>query len=121
MTKRSLRANSGLAALSGYRLMWMLVTFDLPVETKRQRAAATRFRNALLDHGFEMNQFSNYMRFCNGKEHFDAYVRKIEAILPPWGNIYVFQFTDRQYENIVRFSDQRRRRQQKNPEQIALF
>jgi len=121
VTKRSERANSGLSVLSGYRLMWMLVTFDLPVETKRQRAAATKFRNALLDLGFEMNQFSNYMRFCNGKEQFESYLRKIEAILPPWGEIYVFQFTDRQYENIVRFSDQRRRRQQKNPEQIALF
>ena len=45
----------------------------------------------------------------------------IESVLPPWGEVYVFQFTDRQYENIVRFSDQRRRRQQKNPEQMALF
>lgn len=101
--------------------MWMLVTFDLPVESKTQRAAATKFRHALLDLGFEMSQFSNYLRFVNGKEQFDAHIRRIEAILPAWGEIYVFQFTDRQYENIVRFSDQRQRRQQKNPEQIALF
>lgn len=101
--------------------MWMLVTFDLPVETKKQRAAATKFRHALLDLGFEMSQFSNYLRFCNGKEQFQAYLRKVEAVLPAWGDVYVFQFTDRQYENIVRFSDQGRRRQQKNPEQIALF
>lgn len=121
MTARSLRANTGPSQLSGYRLMWILVTFDLPVETKKHRAAATKFRNHLLDLGFEMSQLSNYLRFCNGKEQFEALVRKIEAGLPPWGNIYVFQFTDRQYENIIRFSDQRRRRQQKNPEQIALF
>lgn len=121
MTRRSVRANSGPSQLSGYRLMWLLVTFDLPVETKKQRAAATKFRHFLLDAGFEMSQFSNYLRFCNGKEQFEAYVRKIEGNLPPWGDVYVFQFTDRQYENIVRFSDQRRRRQQKNPEQMALF
>ena len=121
MTVRTARANTGPSSLSGYRLMWMLVTFDLPVETKKQRAAATKFRHALLDLGFEMSQLSNYLRFCNGKEQFQSYVRKVEAVLPPWGDIYVFQFTDRQYENIVRFSDQRRRRQQKNPEQIALF
>jgi CRISPR-associated protein Cas2 len=107
--------------LSGYRLMWMLVTFDLPVETPTQRAAATRFRNDLLDLGFEMSQFSNYLRFCNGKEHFDAYVRKIERKLPELGDVFIFQFTDRQYENIFRFSAQGRRAQQKNPEQIALF
>ncbi len=101
--------------------MWMLVTFDLPVETRPQRAAATKFRLALLDMGFEMSQFSNYMRFCNGKEQFDSYVRKIEAQLPEMGDVFIFQFTDRQYENIVRFSDQGRRPGQKNPTQMALF
>lgn len=121
MTARADRANTGFAHLSGYRLMWMLVTFDLPVETKAQRAAATKFRLQLLDFGFEMSQLSNYLRFCSGKEQFDAYVRKIESALPQWGHVYIFQFTDRQYENIVRFSDQSRRRPQKNPDQMALF
>lgn len=121
MTRRENKANTGVAHLSGYRFMWMLVTFDLPVETKKQRAAATKFRTALLDLGFEMSQFSNYLRFCNGKEQFDAYVRKIEKRLPEFGDVFVFQFTDRQYENIIRFSGQGRRPARKNPEQIALF
>lgn len=101
--------------------MWMLVTFDLPVETRAQRAAAARFRLGLLDLGFEMSQFSNYLRFCNGKEQFESYTRKIEALLPDRGHVFVFQFTDRQYENIVRFSDQSRRGRSKNPQQMALF
>lgn len=121
MTARHDRANIGPSHLSGYQLMWMLVTFDLPVETKKQRAAATKFRLFLLDQGFEMSQLSNYMRFCNGKEQFEAYIRKIEGNLPEWGGIYIFQFTDRQYENIVRFSDQSRSKRQKNPQQMALF
>lgn len=115
------KANMGPAHLSGYRLMWILVMFDLPVETKKQRKAATKFRQYLLDMGFEMSQLSNYLRFCSGKEQFETYLRKIESHLPEWGDIYVFQFTDRQYENIVRFSDQARRRQKKNPDQLALF
>lgn len=101
--------------------MWMLVTFDLPVETPVQRKAATKFRQALLDLGFEMSQFSNYLRFCNGKEQFETYVRKVERCLPETGDVYIFQFTDRQYENIVRFSDQGRKAQRKNPDQFALF
>lgn len=111
----------GPTHLSAYRLMWLLVTFDLPVETRKQRKDAHDFRVYLLDLGFEMSQFSNYLRFCNGKEQFDSYVRKIESNLPARGDVFVFQFTDRQYENIVRFSDQSRRRRQKNPEQLALF
>lgn len=107
--------------LSAYRLMWMLVTFDLPVDTQKQRKAATRFRNFLLDQGFEMSQFSNYMRFCNGREQFDTYARRIEANLPERGHVFLFQFTDRQYESVIRFSDQTRRTRQKNPGQLALF
>jgi CRISPR-associated protein Cas2 len=121
MTRRELKANSTPAHLSGYQLMWMLVTFDLPVETPAQRKAATKFRNDLLDLGFEMSQFSNYLRFCNGKEQYESYVRRIGSLLPEFGDVFIFQFTDRQYENIVRFSDQHRRANQKNPDQMALF
>ena len=55
-------------ALSGYRIMWLVVLFDLPVGTKKERKAANRFREKLRDLGFEMSQFSVYLRFCAGKE-----------------------------------------------------
>ncbi|SEJ53107.1 CRISPR-associated protein Cas2 [Sphingobium sp. AP50] len=107
--------------LSGYRLMWIFVMFDLPVTTREQARAATKFREFLLDEGFEKSQFSVYARFCNGKEQFETYMRRVESSLPDRGDVHILSFTDRQYENIVRFSGQRRRRQQKNPDQLALF
>lgn len=107
--------------MSAYRMMWMLVTFDLPVDSKKNRADATKFRQFLLDQGFEMSQLSNYLRLVNGQEQFDTYVRRIGANLPERGDVFLFQFTDRQYENIIRYSDQARRKRKKNPEQIALF
>lgn len=110
-----------LTRLSGYRLMWIFVMFDLPVGSREQSRAATKFREFLLDQGFEKSQFSVYARFCNGKEQFEAYMRRIEANLPSSGEVHVLSFTDRQYENIVRFSGQRRRRPRKNPDQLALF
>lgn len=107
--------------LSGFRLMWIFAMFDLPVETKQNRKDATRFRHFLLDQGFEMSQLSIYARFCNGKEQVETYVRRIEQNLPPRGDIHVITITDRQYENIVRFSSQSRRAAKKNPSQLALF
>jgi len=95
--------------------------FDLPVTTRAQSKAATKFRQFLLDEGFEKSQFSVYARFCNGKEQFEAYLRRIRSNLPDRGDINILTFTDKQYENIVRFSGQRRKRQQKNPDQLALF
>lgn len=114
-------SGDGATYLSGYRLMWIFVMFDLPVGTKKQMRDATRFREFLLDEGFEMSQFSVYARFCNGKDSFDTHLKRIERNLPEKGEIHVLTFTDRQYENIVRFSSQRRKRPRKNPDQLAMF
>lgn len=75
--------------LSGYRLMWILVMFDLPTDTKRQRKAAGDFRNFLLDEGFERSQFSIYARFINGKEAFETRIRRIERALPAYGDVQI--------------------------------
>jgi len=113
--------NDDASYLSGYRLMWIFVMFDLPVSTKKQSREATQFREFLLDQGFEMSQFSVYARFCNGKDSYEAHLKRIERNLPEKGDIHVLTFTDKQYENIVRFSSQRRKKNRKNPDQLAMF
>ena len=112
---------NAITHLSGYRLMWILVMFDLPTDTKPQRKAATKFRNFLLDNGYERSQFSVYARFVNGKEAFKARVRAIEQNLPDSGDVQILNFTDRQYRDIVHFSDQGRQGRRKNPDQLVLF
>ncbi|MCV6548302.1 MAG: CRISPR-associated endonuclease Cas2 [Cohaesibacter sp.] len=107
--------------LSGYRVLWILVMFDLPTDTKKQRKAATRFREFLLNEGFERSQFSVYARFVSGKEGFDARVRKIERNLPTEGDVQILQFTDKQYENMIRFYDQGRQNSRKKHDQLVLF
>jgi CRISPR-associated protein Cas2 len=67
--------------------MWMIVMFDLPVVEEKDRKAATGFRNFLLDQGFEMAQFSVYMRFCSGPEHAQTYTRRIKEALPLGGKV----------------------------------
>ena len=108
-------------ALSGYRIMWLFVLFDLPVGTKKERKAATGFRLKLLDLGFEMSQFSVYLRFCSGKEQVEAYERKIERALPAAGKVHLIAITDKQYENIRTYRGRNRERARKNPDQLALF
>lgn len=114
-------SDEGAHFLSGYRLMWIFVMFDLPVGTKKQSREATKFREFLLDQDFEMSQFSVYARFCNGKDSYETRLRRIERNLHEKGDIHVLTFTDKQYENIVRFSSQRRKKTRKNPDQLAMF
>lgn len=42
---------------SEYRIMWVLVLFDLPTETKKDKKAYTDFRKNLQKDGFTMFQF----------------------------------------------------------------
>ncbi|QIE45192.1 CRISPR-associated endonuclease Cas2 [Pseudohalocynthiibacter aestuariivivens] len=101
--------------------MWILVMFDLPTDTRQQRKAAGTFRNFLLDEGFERSQFSVYARFVNGKEAFATRIIRIERHLPDMGDIQILNFTDRQYRDIIHFSDQGRRKARENPKQLVMF
>lgn len=109
------------AGLSAYRLMWMMVLFDLPVLTKAERKAATRFRKSLLDQGFEMAQYSVYMKFCSGKEQAETYTKRVEQNVPNTGKVYIVYLTDRQYETIVTFDGRNKEPPLKNPSQYVLF
>ncbi|MGQ9367168.1 CRISPR-associated endonuclease Cas2 [Azospirillum sp. A39] len=101
--------------------MWMIVLFDLPVLTRKERKAANGFRHFLLDQGFEMSQFSVYMRHCVGKEQVEAMIRRVGKAVPPTGRVHVLTLTDKQYETTVCFDGRARQPQRKNPEQYVLF
>ena len=107
--------------LSGYRFMWLLVMFDLPVTSREDRKAATEFRNGLLDLGFQMSQFSIYMRFCTSTTQIDTFCRRVESALPNGGNVNILQITDKQYEKIISFTGKRKQSSKKSPEQYQLF
>lgn len=101
--------------------MWVTVMFDLPVVEKSERKAATAFRNTLLDLGFEMAQFSVYMRFCTSSAQIDTYRKRIEAALPDGGQVNILVFTDKQYERIVSFHGKTKQPEKKSPDQFDLF
>jgi CRISPR-associated protein Cas2 len=114
-------ANETFTQLSGYKFMWVMVLFDLPTTSKKERRAYTKFRNFLLDNSFEMAQYSVYVRHTNGKDAIKALIRKVEAAMTPEGKVDILQFTDRQYENIVCLRGARRTDSLKNPEQLVMF
>lgn len=114
-------ASAETTTLSAYRIMWMFVLFDLPVGTKRERKNAAKFRLSLLDLGFEMSQFSVYLKFCAGKEQVDALARQVETAMPPSGKVHVVQITDKQYENIRTYRGRKREPAHKMREQLVLF
>jgi CRISPR-associated protein Cas2 len=109
------------AALSGYRMMWLYVMFDLPVGTPAERKAATKFRKSLLDQGFEMAQFSVYLRFSESKEAAETQIERVRDALPKHGKVHIVTLTDKQYGNARIFTGRKRERNPENPPQLALF
>jgi CRISPR-associated protein Cas2 len=80
--------------------VWLFVLFDLPVGTKAERRAASKFRSFLKDDGFMMLQFSVYARVCRGEDGAMKHVARVTRNLPQKGSVRALQVTDRQYARI---------------------
>jgi CRISPR-associated protein Cas2 len=82
------------------KFMRILVFFDLPVKTKPERKAATKFRKFLLDDGYHMLQYSMYARTCNGSDAVEKHKKRLYASLPDNGSIRALTITEKQYQSI---------------------
>ena len=83
--------------LNAYRIMWVLVFFDLPTETPRERKIYARFRKNIMKDGFQMFQFSIYLRHCASTENAEVHIRRVKSILPEKGHIGIMTITDKQF------------------------
>ena len=83
--------------LNSYRILWVLVFFDLPTETKQQRKVYAKFRKDILKDGFQMFQFSIYTRHCSSRENADVHISRVKKILPEKGHIGIMCITDKQF------------------------
>ena len=84
------------------KLMRVMVMFDLPTETKKQRGDSTRFRNALIKSGFYMMQYSIYIKLCNGWDAAKSAEAFVENIAPSSGSIRTMVVTEKQYASMKR-------------------
>lgn len=90
--------------------------------TKPQRRAAMKFRQWLLDEGWEMSQFSIYMRWCVGKEQADGRLRLVAREVPKDGKVHVLMVTDKQFESMAVFRGPARQGGRRgSPDQLLLF
>lgn len=107
--------------MSAYKIMWVLVIFDLPVSSVIERRRATGFRNMLLDEGFGMKQFSVYSRVCPNRAKAEALADRIGKKTPPEGDVSILFFTDKQYGLTRNYSGRAMIEAEEKPPQLALF
>lgn len=101
--------------------MWILVFFDLPTETKKDRKNYTTFRNNILKDGFGMFQFSIYIRHCSSKENAEVHIKRVKRILPEHGHVGILCITDKQFGDMEIFYGTKPVEPLNVPQQLELF
>lgn len=80
--------------------MRLLIMFDLPVETSKQRKAYRQFRKNLINEGFTMIQYSVYVRVCVNRKSADFIEKRVSTFLPDLGVIQSLMLTEKQYSDM---------------------
>lgn len=106
---------------SEYRVMWIMVFFDLPTETKRERREHALFRKNLVKDGFTMFQFSIYIRHCASRENMQVHINRVKKVLPDKGKIGIIGITDKQFGEMEIYVGKKAEKQQTNGLQLELF
>jgi CRISPR-associated protein Cas2 len=107
--------------LNEYRIMWVLVFFDLPTETAQERKIAARFRKEILRDGFTMFQFSIYLRHCASRENAEVHIKRVKELLPEKGHIGILSITDKQFGMMDIFFGKKEATKITGPQQLELF
>ena len=101
--------------------MWVLVFFDLPTETKVDRKNYTKFRKKIMDDGFQMFQFSMYLRHSASRENADVHIKRVKKILPDKGHVGILCITDKQFGMMEIFRGTQKEALPGNSLQLEMF
>ncbi len=83
------------------RYMRVLVFFDLPVETARQRKKYRKFKKFLIDEGFVMLQESVYSKLAISDRIAQSIINKLVTNRPSEGLVQALKVTEKQYANMI--------------------
>ena len=106
---------------NAYRIMWVLVFFDLPTGTKVERRAAQQFRKRLISDGFNMFQFSIYLRHCPSRENAEVHVKRVISMLPKKGKVVILGITDKQFGGMIVYHGKEEVEKPPIVQQLELF
>jgi len=107
--------------LNQYRIMWVLVLFDLPTVTKKEKKRAADFRKRVMRDGFVMFQFSMYIRHCPSMENAEVHIKRVKSFLPEFGHVGIITITDKQFGDMEVFYGKKSTEPPSSGQQLELF
>lgn len=80
--------------------MRVIVFFDLPTITKKDRREYTHFRKYLIKNGFMMMQESVYSKIALNQNTANGICENIKKIKPPEGLVQILTVTEKQFSKM---------------------
>ncbi len=74
-----------------------------------------------MDDGFQMFQFSMYIRHCSSRENSEVHIKRVKTILPAKGHIGIMCVTDKQFGMVEIFSGKEQIEVPEIAQQLELF
>ncbi|HEX5057604.1 MAG TPA: CRISPR-associated endonuclease Cas2 [Gammaproteobacteria bacterium] len=109
-------------AINGWRVVWILASFDCPVGTAEERHDYTVFRRTLLKENFTQHQFSVYLKHFPTLAAAQAQIERLRPYIPEDAHVAFFFVTDKQYGMTKEFIGPKRSKNRPDaPEQLLLI
>jgi CRISPR-associated protein Cas2 len=80
-----------------FDFMRVILFFDLPVITAKDRRIYSKFRKYLIANGYMMLQFSVYSKIFNNRDAAVKHITTIKKHVPEKGSIRLMLVTEKQY------------------------
>ena len=83
-----------------YDFVRLLLFFDLPMKTKREKRIYTKFRKYLIQQGYLMMQYSVYCKIFANREAAIQHINLLKRNVPNQGQIRIMLITEKQYSKM---------------------
>ena len=83
-----------------FRYMRIMIFFDLPTNTAKERKIYSKFRKFLINEGFIMMQESVYCRLVLNTQQSELLMNRLRRNVPSKGLIQSLIITEKQYSHI---------------------
>ena len=110
--------------MSAFRIMWLMLMFDMPTKTKKQRKSYHWFHKELEIEGYMMIQYSVYGKIFSSVESANLGKKRIKDFVKKnikKGNIRLFMFTDKQFKAMDIVIGEKSIEEDNEPKQLLLF
>jgi len=110
--------------MSSFKIMWLMIMFDLPTKTKKDKKRYHWFHGELEKEGYMMLQYSVYGKIFSSPDSAYHGKKRIKNFIDKnlkHGNIRMLMFTDKQFANMEIIIGEQSIEEVHEPKQLLLF